>query len=106
MRFCGLRVTARGRLQFGDLCQFINEGSPVLVVIRNPGADSRHWVVVYGYRRIPDQVYIANIGVPFFTRNRVSRSVFQRLWEPKGNGLVCWKDNKPVRRTQRIANSK
>ena len=98
MRLCGLRVTARRRLQFGDLCQFINAGSPVLVVIRNPGADSRHWVVVYGYRRMPDQVYVANNGLPFFTRNRVSRSAFQKLWEPKGNGLVCGRDPKPIRR--------
>lgn len=97
MRSCGLRVTARGRLQFSDLCQSIKEGSPVLVVIRNPGADSRHWVVVYGYRRIPDQVYLANNGLPFFTRNRVPWSVFRKLWEPKGNGLVCSKDPRPVR---------
>jgi hypothetical protein len=97
MRSCGLRVTARGRLQFSDLCQSMKEGSPVLVVIRNPGADSRHWVVVYGYRRIPDQVYLANNGLPFFTRNRVSLSAFRRLWEPKGNGLVCSKDPRPVR---------
>ena len=98
MRLCGLRVRARGRLQFNDLCQSINEGSPVLVVIRNPGAQSRHWVVVYGYRRIPDQVYLANNGLPFFTRDRVSWSVFRKLWEPKGNGLVCGRDPKPVRR--------
>lgn len=67
------------------------------MVIRNPGADSRHWVVVYGYRRIPDQVYLANNGLPFFTRNRVPWSVFRKLWEPKGNGLVCSKDPRPVR---------
>lgn len=105
MRLCGLRVIARRQLQFSDLCQFINAGSPVLVVIRNPGADSRHWVVVYGYRRMPDQVYVANNGLPFFTRNRVSRSVFQKLWAPKGNGLVCGRDPKPVRRRQRIVTS-
>jgi hypothetical protein len=98
MRWCGLRVTSKRNLHFGDLCQFINKGSPVLVVIRNPGADSRHWVVIYGYRRIPDQVFLANNGLPFLTRNRVSLSAFQRLWEPKGNGLVCWRDPKPVRR--------
>jgi predicted double-glycine peptidase len=104
MRSCGLRVRAKGRLQFSDLCQLINAGSPVLVVIRNPGADSRHWVVVYGYRRIPDQVYLANNGLPFFTRNRVSLSAFRRLWEPKGNGLVCWKD--PQSSPSQIANHK
>ena len=52
----------------------------------------------YGCRRIPDQDYLANNGVPFFARNRVSRSAFQELWEPGGNGLVCWKDCQPNRR--------
>ncbi|MCX6927956.1 MAG: C39 family peptidase [Verrucomicrobia bacterium] len=91
MRLCGLRVTARRQLQFGDLCQCIKAGSPVLAVIRNPGADCRHWVVVYGYRRIPDQVYLANNGLPWFTRNRVASSVFEGLWDPEGNGLICSK---------------
>src|ERR1035441_4314761 len=106
MRSCGLRVRAKGRLQFSDLCQLINAGSPVLVVIRNPGADSRHWVVVYGYRRIPDQVYLANNGLPFFTRNRVSLSAFRKLWDPKGNGLVCSKDPRPVRHREQSTSSK
>jgi hypothetical protein len=105
MRLCGLRVKARRQVQFGDLCLFIKEGSPFLVVIRYPGADSRHWVVVYGYRRIPDQVYIANNDLPFFSRNRMSWSIFQKFWEHKGNGLVCSKDHKPVRRRQQFVNS-
>jgi len=54
LRACGVRVTAGRSLEFGDLCRAIKAGHPVLVVIRNPGADCRHWVVVYGYSRIPD----------------------------------------------------
>ena len=106
MRLCGLQVTARRRLQFDDLCRAINAGKPVLVVIRNPGADCRHWVVVYGYQRIPDQVFIANNGLPFLTCNRVSRSAFQKLWAPKGNGLVCGRDPKSRRRRAQSARSK
>ena len=96
-RASGPRAVALDLPGYLQTNQFIKEGSPVLVVIRNPGADSRHWVVVYGYRRIPDQVYIANNGLPFFSRNRVSWSAFRKLWEPKGNRLVCSKDRKPVR---------
>jgi hypothetical protein len=99
-------VTSRRQLQFGDLCQSIEAGRPVLVVIRNPGANDRHWVVVYGYRRSPDQIYLANNGLPLFTHNRVSRSLFQTLWNPTGNGLVCWKAHKPIRRRQQSPNSK
>jgi hypothetical protein len=106
MRLCGLSVKSRRQLQFGDLCRSIKAGRPVLVVIRNPGADDWHWVVVYGYRRIPDQIYLANNGLPFFTCSRVSRSLFQKLWNPSGNGLVCWKPQKPLRRRQQSSNSK
>jgi Papain-like cysteine protease AvrRpt2 len=106
MRMCGLRVTARGHLQFNDLCQSIDAGSPVLVVIRNPGADCRHWVVVYGYRRIPDQVYLANNGLPFCTGNRVSLSAFRKLWEPRGKGLVCWRSRTPAPRQEQRTSSK
>lgn len=89
LRACGVRVAVSRRLTFDNLCQAIQSGHPVLVVIRNPGADCRHWVVVYGYGRIPDCLYLANNGMPFFTSNRVSRHAFERLWEPKGNGLIC-----------------
>jgi hypothetical protein len=105
MRLCGLQVTTRRRLQFDDLCRAIKAGKPVLVVIRNPGADSRHWVVVYGWRRMPDQVFLANNSLPF-TRNRVSRSVFEKLWDPRGNGLVCSPGSKLLRRGKRSLNHK
>ena len=106
MRLCGLKVTARRRLKFGDLCQSIQAGNPVVVVIHNPGSDSLHWVVVYGYRRFPDQVYLANNGLPLLSRIRVSRSVFQKLWEPKGNGLVCGEAPQPVRSRKHRSRSK
>ena len=60
----------------------------------------------YGCRRIANQVYLANNGLPFFARKRVSRSAFQELWEPGGNGLVYWRDCQPIQRWQRIISSK
>jgi hypothetical protein len=95
LRSCGLRVTTRRNLHFGDVCQAIDAGYPLMVVIRNPGADDRHWVVVYGYSRTPDHLYIANNGLPFFTSNRVAKGDFGRLWDPKGNGLICRKSMVP-----------
>ena len=106
LRSCGLRVTARRNLHFGDLCQAIDAGYPVIVVIRNPGADDQHWVVVYGYRRIPDQIYLANNGLPFFTSNRVAKGDFGRLWDPKGNGLICRKSKVPIHRRSKLRRSK
>jgi hypothetical protein len=89
LRACGLQVRAGHRFRFEDLCQAIDAGSPVLAVIHSPGADCRHWVVLYGYRRIPDKLYVANNGPPLVTSNQVARSAFERLWEPRGNGLIC-----------------
>ena len=106
MRLCGVQVSTRRCLEFDDLCSAINAGKPILVVIRNPGADSSHWVVVYGCRRMPDQVYLANNNLPFFTGNRVSRSAFEKLWDPRGNGLVCSRASKPLCRLKRSINYK
>lgn len=106
MRLCGLQVSTRRQLQFHDLCSAINAGKPILVVIRNPGADSSHWVVVYGCRRMPDQVYLANNSLPFFMGNQVSRRAFEKLWDPPGNGLVCSPGSKPLRRRKRSLNHK
>ncbi len=106
LRSFGLRVAVRRKLRFGDLCQAIDAGRLVLVVIRNPGADCRHWVVVYGYRWIPDQLFVANNNLPFFKSNRVRRSTFERLWEPRGNGLACARGNRPVHPHRRAGRNK
>ena len=89
LRQCGLRVAVRDDLTFARLAHCINQDSPVLVCIHNPGSENRHWVVVYGYARKPDQVYLASNGLPWLTRNRVDRAQFEKIWAPKGNGLVC-----------------
>ncbi len=106
LRACGLRVSVRKDLTFLGLIRCIKQGSPVLVSIHNPGSASRHWVVVYGYGRHPDQVYIATNGLPWLTRNRVDRGDFEKLWAPKGNGLVCSKSSRRLRCRQARSHSK
>jgi hypothetical protein len=91
LRSCGVRVSYRRKLTFRQLCRAIDRGRPVAVVIRNPGSDTEHWVVVYGYNRRPDRLFIAVNGVPWLNPNRVARSRFERMWSPPGNGLVCGK---------------
>jgi hypothetical protein len=91
LRSCGLHVSHRKKLSFARLCQAIDRGRPVVVLIDNPGSEDDHWVVVYGYGRRPDRLFIAVNGVPWFNRNRIARSQFERIWKPPGNGLVCWK---------------
>jgi len=91
LRSCGLRVSHRKKLSFARLCRAINRGRPIVVLIHNHGSEDDHWVVVYGYGRRPDRLFIAVNGVPWFNRNRIARSRFERIWKPPGNGLVCWK---------------
>lgn len=90
LRQSGLRVAERHALTFVDLCAAIDAGRPVLVVVHNPGSDSAHWVVVYGYGRNPSQVFLATNGLPWLS-NRMPLRKFTRIWAPPGNGLVCAK---------------
>ncbi len=84
-----VRVWKRNDLTFDDLCQAINREQPVLLVIHNPGSESRHWVTVYGYGRHPHKVFMAINDVPLLIHNAVPLHKFNRLWCPKGNGLIC-----------------
>ncbi len=89
LRQSGLRVRERHDLAFADLCAAIDAGSPVIVVIHNPGEEESHWVVVYGYGRKPNRVFLATNGFPFVATNVFPLRQFARLWHPHGNGLVC-----------------
>ena len=93
LRQSGLRVSERHDLSFADLCAAIDAGSPVIVVVHNPGAEDTHWVVVYGYGRKPKRVFLATNGFPMVT-NVVLLSRFARIWSPHGNGLICAKSKR------------
>jgi predicted double-glycine peptidase len=91
LRSCGLHVSQRRKLRFAHIRKAIDWGRPVMTVIHNPGADSDHWVVIYGYSVQPNRVFLATNGLPWCDTNRIARSQFERLWKPPGNGLICWK---------------
>ncbi len=95
LRSCGVHVSRRHRLSFEQLCSAINQNRPVLAAIHNPGAEADHWVVVYGYGHRPDRVFIACNGLPWFRSNCVARREFERIWTPRGNGIICSK-NRPA----------
>ena len=97
LRQSGLRVSERHDLSFADLCAAIDAGSPVIVVVHNPGADGSHWVVIYGYGRKPKRVFLATNGIPLVS-NVVPLRQFARIWSPHGNGLICAKAKRPARK--------
>lgn len=102
LRQSGLRISERRDLSCPDLCAAIDAGSPVLVVVHNPGAADSHWVVVYGYGRKPNRVFLASNGLPLVT-NVILLQKFARIWSPHGNGLICAKAKRPARDRRRAA---
>lgn len=101
LRILGVRVRVRKTLTFSGLARAIQRGSPVLLSVHNPGAGASHWVAVYGYALRPDFVYLASNGLPWFSKNRITRAQLESIWAPKGNGLIC----EPGRRV-RLARSR
>jgi len=97
VRACGLHVSHQHRLTFEQVCSAIKQGRPILAIVHNPGAENSHWVVIYGYGRCPDRLFIAFNGMPWCGRNRIPRREFERIWSPRGNGIICWKNPVGVR---------
>lgn len=99
LRQSGISVRSR-RLNYQALLAHIREDRPVIVIIRNPGAESRHWVVAYGFGR--DKILLASNGIPWIHKRWYRREEFTSMWEPRGNGLVCWAEKRQprIRRTR------
>jgi hypothetical protein len=91
LRSLGVGVSWRKNLTFDDICDAVDSESPVLVCTKTTDPDTDHWVVIYGYRRRPDLLFIAGMGIPFLARNRMLRRKFRELWFTPGVGLVCSK---------------
>jgi hypothetical protein len=88
LRQCGVGVSVREKMTFGDIVKAIEDGFPVATTVRRP--ESQHWVLVYGVGRRPDRVYLAANSFPVVGRTEYTLSAFAGMWEPHGLGLVCW----------------
>jgi hypothetical protein len=91
LRSLGLGVARRTRLTFDDLCEAIDAGSPVMVCVTTSDPYTHHWVVLYGYGRRPNLVFVAGQNWLAIGRDRVKWPDFRRQWTPPGEGLVCSK---------------
>jgi ABC-type bacteriocin/lantibiotic exporter with double-glycine peptidase domain len=99
LRSLRMGVARKTKLTFDDIGDAIDAGRPVLVCVKTEDPRTQHWVVIYGYGRRPNLVFVAGQGLPFIGRQRVTWQQFRRQWSPPGGGLVCWKAEvrKPVR---------
>lgn len=96
----GVKVLEKKRLTFKGICQAIDEGSPIMVCVKTYDPDVSHWVVLYGYGRDPQLVFIAGKGLHFFDRQRITWKEFGKKWETRGEGLICQKST--PRKTERL----
>jgi len=104
LRQSGVSVKTASRLSYRELVRQIKQSRPVILTISNPKSDSRHWVVAYGNG--PDHLVLASNGLPWVHQKRFSREEFLALWEPRGNGLICWAEVPRRRKTKSKTRSK
>jgi len=91
LRSLRIGVSRKTKLTFDDIGAAVEAGHPVLVCVKTDDPDTHHWVVIYGYGRRPNVVFVAGQGLPFIGQQRVTWQQFRRQWSPPGAGLVCWK---------------
>ena len=107
MRSLGIRVSRKTNLTFDDLGAAIDAGHPVMVCVTTNENGTDHWVVIYGYGRRPNLVFVAGQGWPFVVRHRMPWQKFRRRWSPAGDGLVCWKaKHRKPRPSRRVCQKK
>lgn len=91
LRSLGIRVSRKTKLSFNDIGAALEAGRPIMVCVTTDDEETDHWVVIYGYGRRPNLVFVAGQGAPFLWGHRVDWPTFRRRWAPQGEGIVCWK---------------
>jgi len=91
LRSLRVSVSRKTKLTFAHICASIDAGSPVLTCVTTSDPYTTHWVVIYGYGRRPNLVFVAGQGLPLLDGQREPWSTFRQQWAPPGEGLVCWK---------------
>jgi hypothetical protein len=95
LRANGIGVSQRHNLDFDKIASTIDQGYPIITLTKTLRSDEEHWVVIYGYGRHPNRVFIAGEGIPLINNltgeKEIPWSAFSRSkWAQRGFGLVCW----------------
>ena len=59
LRASGVGVGHRDDLTFAKICRAIDDGFPIITLVGSTDPEVEHWVVLYGYGRKPNRVFIA-----------------------------------------------
>jgi hypothetical protein len=90
LRQSGIGVRVVKDINFGKFAGAINEGFPVITLVKTKETDSAHWVVVYGVGESPNRVFVAGNGLPFLSKRVVRWNTFRHQLSGEKLGLVCW----------------
>jgi hypothetical protein len=95
LRANGIGVSEKHDLTFNKIVATLDEGFPIITLIRTKEKNIQHWVVIYGYGKNPNRIFMAGEGLPLLNRITGSQEIpwseFSRSkWADKGFGLVCW----------------
>lgn len=101
MRSLGVTVSRKTRLTLDDICTAIDAGHPVMVCVKTDDPTTDHWVVIYGYGRRPNLVFVAGQGGLKLHKQRIAWAEFRHQWASPGEGLVCSKARRITARPAR-----
>ncbi|MBL9160690.1 MAG: hypothetical protein JNJ70_24635 [Verrucomicrobiales bacterium] len=95
LRANGIGVGLRHDLDFENIAATLEQGYPIITLTKTERSDVIHWVVIYGYGRRPNRVFIAGEGLPLINNLTGHKEIpwprFSRSkWANRGFGLVCW----------------
>ena len=95
LRVCDVGVSQKDDLTFSKICSSIEEGFPIVTLVHTEDPEVDHWVVIYGYGRKPNRVFIAGCGLPLISHLYGEKEVLwaefaKKRWSDTGFGLVCW----------------
>ena len=95
LRASGVGVAERNDLTFAKICKIIDDGFPIITLVRSRERGVLHWVVLYGYGVKPNRVFIAGegphlIGHWLGYKEALWSDFKRKKWSTSGFGLVCW----------------
>ena len=82
LRSLRVGVSRKTHLTFDDVCNAIDASRPVLVCVKTDDPRTQHWVVIYGYGRRPNLVFVAGLGL-----RRIRQSV-EVIDTPENRGMI------------------
>lgn len=80
-------VSKKYNLSFNKISKTINSGHPIITTVAR-SEDELHWVVIAGYGKNPNRLFIAGNGL--FRKKEYNWDEFTALWGEGRECLVCW----------------